>query len=362
MTRGVNAIDFWRGVALVTIFINHIPGIFYERLTHKNLSLSDSAELFVFLAGWSLRHAVGRPEDPKPASQLVFRLYGRALTLYAAHMTIVMLAIAMLAISARLLDNPLLLEWHNAAAVFFDPVNTHIGLVALTHQLGYFDILPLYVVLMLVAPPIAIIHRNAPGLLLPLSLGIYLAALTVPLTIPSWPTEGQWFFNPLCWQLVFVLGFSMSRERGAGGWVRRNMPAIRWAALPVLVVFTTMSLLQWLPDATKVPEPKLLFIVGKTFVTPLRLIQFLALIAVLSVAYPYIEKTVPAITSFLARLGRNALPVFCVGSLLSLAGQIARFYFGGGLVIDTVLVVVGVTVMAATAWLSEWRDRVEKPR
>ena len=67
---------------------------------------------------------------------------------------ITMIAIAMLAGVAILRDNPLLLEWHNAAAVFHDPVPTHVGLALITHQLGYFDILPLYVVLMLMAPVI----------------------------------------------------------------------------------------------------------------------------------------------------------------------------------------------------------------
>jgi len=43
MTRQANAVDFWSGFALVSIFINHIPGVFYERLTHRNLSISDSA-------------------------------------------------------------------------------------------------------------------------------------------------------------------------------------------------------------------------------------------------------------------------------------------------------------------------------
>ena len=53
MARPVNAVDFWRGFALVTIFINHIPGIYFERFTHRNVSISDSADLFVFLAGTS---------------------------------------------------------------------------------------------------------------------------------------------------------------------------------------------------------------------------------------------------------------------------------------------------------------------
>ena len=59
MVRQANPVDFWRGFALVTIFINHIPGIYYWRFTHGNISISDSADLFVFLAGWSLRYLVG---------------------------------------------------------------------------------------------------------------------------------------------------------------------------------------------------------------------------------------------------------------------------------------------------------------
>jgi hypothetical protein len=361
MPRTVNAIDFWRGFALVTIFINHIPGLFYEKFTYRNVSLSDSAELFVFLAGWSLRHVVGKPEDPTPTHQLIFRLGGRALTIYAAHLTIVMLAIAMLAASARILDNPLLLEWHNAAAVFYDPVDTHIGLVLLSHQLGYFDILPLYVVLMLFAPAIALVHRAAPAWVVPLSLAIYFTALIFKITVPTWPTEGQWFFNPLCWQAVFVLGFAMSRERGPGGWVRANIGWIRLAALPIVIGAAMLVLARWWPDPTRMPEPRLLFINGKTFVTPMRLIQFLALVAVFSAVYPSIERVLPRLVDYFAMLGRNSLQVFCAGSLLSLAGQIARFYFRAGIVVDTFIVLIGLILLGVTAWMSEWRDRVQKP-
>jgi hypothetical protein len=360
MPRPVNAIDFWRGFALVTIFINHIPGLFYEKFTHRAVSISDSAELFVFLAGWSLRHVVGKPEDPTPTHQLIFRLGGRALTIYAAHLLIVMLAIAMLAASARILENPLLLEWHNAAAVFNDPVDTHIGLVLLSHQLGYFDILPLYVVLMLFAPLIALVHRTAPNLLVPLSLAVYFTTLVFKITVPTWPTEGQWFFNPLCWQAVFVLGFAMSRERGLGGWVWAHILWIRLISLPIVIGAAVLVLARWWPDPTRMPEPKLLFIVGKTFVTPIRLVQFLALVAVFSAAYPFIVKIVPRLVDYFAMLGRNSLQVFCAGSLLSLAGQILRFYSRAGILVDTAIVLAGIVLLGLTAWMSEWRARVAK--
>jgi hypothetical protein len=359
MLREVNAVDFWRGYALVAIFVNHIPQNVYEHLTHKNVSLSDSAELFVFLAGWSLRHVVGPPDDPRPTSTLLYRLLGRAVTLYVAQMAIALIAIAMLAAASLWLANPLFLEWHNAAAIFYDPVRAHIGLVLMSHQLGYFNILPLYVVLLMMAPLVALIHRWAPGLLLPISFAIYLASLIFGLTVPTWPVEGQWFFNPLCWQLIFVLGFSMSRERGPGGWVKRNIGWLRILSAPVVVVLGVMSWFNWWWDPTLMPEPKLLFIIGKTFVTPVRLLQFLALIALMSAAYPYILRFSPRLVSFLSRLGRNSLPVFCVGSVLSLAGQIVRFAYGGGLVVDTLLVGSGIMVLSLVAWMAEWRSRKE---
>ncbi len=361
MERQANAVDFWRGLALVTIFINHIPGIYFDRFTHRNWSFSDSADLFVFLAGWALRLSVGRPEDPTPIKRILYRVGGRIVTLYAAQVTIVTIAIGMLAAAAVLLENPLVLEWHNAAAVFYDPVKAHIGLMLLTYQLGYFDILPLYVVLMMMAPLIVIVHRMAPSFLFPLSFGVYLVVLTFRISLPAWPGEDQWFFNPLAWQFVFVLGFLMARERGVGGFVRRNIWPIRILALPVLLLFLLGKLYpSLLPDPTSVPEPKLLFLFFKTYATPPRLIQFLALMLVVSALFPYILRLVPVVVEFFAKLGRNSLHVFCVASVLSLAGQIVRLVYKGDIFVDTIIVLVGVMVMALTAWLVEKRQRGEK--
>ena len=360
MSRPANPVDFWRGFALVSIFINHIPGIYFDRFTYRNLSISDSADLFVFLAGWGLRLIAGRPEDPTPTPHLLARIGGRVITIYAAQIVIISIAIAMLAVSARLLDNPLLLEWHNAAPVFYDPVKAHIGLVLLTHQLGYFDILPLYVVLMMMAPAIVLIHRNAPNWLFPISLGIYLYALVYQVSFPTWPSDDEWFFNPLAWQLVYVAGFLMARERGVGGFVRRNIFWVRVAATPIVVLGMIVAIFKLLPDPTLMPEPKLLFVSSKHYATPMRLIQLLALVAVCSAFYPHIERWAGGLTVFLSKLGRNSLNVFCVCSVLSLAGQIIRFVYKGNIVVDTMLVVVGVGLLWLTAWVSEWRQEQKR--
>ena len=275
---------------------------------------------------------------------------------------ITMIAIAMLAACALLLNNPLLLEWHNAAAVFHDPVTTHVGLALITHQLGYFDILPLYVVLMLMAPFIAIVDRYAPHMVLPLSLLLYVVTLTFQISIPTWPVEGQWFFNPLAWQLVFVLGFVLAREDGLGGFVRRHIVAIRWLSVPIVLAALALVLTGWWWDPTKVPQPRLFFLVDKTFMTPMRVDPVPGAggghVGNLSVHRPGLERP----GGFPVHAWQEFALCVLRGSILSLAGQIIRYIYQGNFFIDTAVVICGIAIMALAAWLPEWRDQVRARR
>src|ERR1700712_2433328 len=104
--REPNEIDFWRGFALITIFVNHIPGNFVERFSYRNLSLSDSAELFVLLAGWSMRLSIENPKRPLTIPAMIYKLWSRAFTLYVAQTFITEIAIFILAASSVWLDAP----------------------------------------------------------------------------------------------------------------------------------------------------------------------------------------------------------------------------------------------------------------
>ena len=356
--RPANEIDFWRGFALVSIFINHIPGFFYEHLTHKNIGQSDSAELFVFLAGWSLRLVTESRSDPLTSGRLVLRLGARALTIYTAQILISSLAIALTAAASLAFDNPLLLAWNNAAAVFEEPVRTHVGLVLLTHQLGFFDILPLYVVLMLAAPVIAMLHRFAGLLLLPLSLAVYAAALTLRIDLPTWPVEGYWYFNPFAWQVIFVLGFALARDDGLGAFARRHLAPLRTVGILWVLAGLVVALTGFEPDPLKVPEPKLFFIFDKSYLSPARLMHFLALALAFGGSFRFIDRLLHPIADFLSMLGRNSLHVFCVGSMLSLCGSLTRFRLGGSIAVDTMVLILGIATMGGTAWLCEWREHL----
>jgi hypothetical protein len=357
--RSPNEIDFWRGFALLTIFINHIPGLYFERFTYRNVSLSDSAELFVFLAGWALRKLVEGPARALSAGSLVLRIEGRALNVYIAQTVITEIAIALLAAASLAFDAPFLLDWHNASAVFADPVRAHVGLVLLTHQLGYFNILPLYVVLMFTAPLIALTQRVGRRLLLPASLAIYLFALISGINLPTWPVEGTWFFNPFAWQFIYVLGFVLAGDDGLGAFARRYRKLLWRLAIPIILFGALAAIRSFSPDPINVPAPKLLFMFDKTFMSPARLLHSLALTAFFAGSFATIRLWLPHPSHFLSMLGRNSLNVFCAASLLSLAGQIFRFVYGGSVATDAFIVILGVLLMGLVAWASEWRERTQ---
>ncbi|KQO61004.1 OpgC domain-containing protein [Methylobacterium sp. SD274] len=359
--REPNAIDFWRGLALVTIYVNHIPGNTFERYTYSQYGISDAAELFVFLAGWSIGIATrGRDGQPEPRLKSVLRLLSRTIEVYRAQITTMAIALAMIAGTALILDNPLLLEWHNAGGFFADPIQTTIGFVALTHQLGFFNILPLYVVLLGIAPIFILIARVSRIAALVLSFGLYSASLVFEWNLPSWPGEGDWFFDPLCWQLLLVLGFVAQDLNQRSGTLRRWSQRLMPLGVVIVVLGIVLSVFDLRPDPLLVPDPRLVFSFDKTYLSPARLIHFIGVLLAFQGVYALIVPHIGAIGRYLAGLGRNSLAVFSIGSLLSLAAQLVRFWTGGGLLVDVGAMGFGLFALGFTAWFVEWRSR--KPR
>jgi hypothetical protein len=356
-SRSDNSIDFWRGIALIIIFIDHVPGNAYSHYTLHRVAFCDAAELFVFLAGWSLSHATGGPLAPHPTGRVVIRLLARAIEIYRAQIVLTALALAMLAATAMLRSNPIFLEWHNAGPAFYDPMRTTIGWVLLTHHLWFFDILPLYVVLLLMAPVFVILGRRNRWAALSASLALYAVTLTFNLKLPTWPSDTGWFFNPLAWQLILVLGF-LAAELAQGSTefkiaIRRYVPG----AVILVAVFAALTIGGFDPDPLSVPEPRFFFLIDKTNLSPSRVISLLALVITFHGLFPRFQARLGWLAAWLCRLGRNSLAVFAIGSLLSLVAQLSRFILGGSFAIDTITVLLGLLGMGWTVWFVEWRYR-----
>src|SRR5689334_772513 len=211
----IDAIDFWRGFALVTIFIDHVPENVFQHVTQQNFGFSDAADLFVFLSGVSVALAYGTRFFDGETVVAVRAVLRRAFTLYWVQILISLLIIAVFVGAAALWHDSDLLE--DADVVVSNPLQTTAAILALLHQLENANILPLYIALLLMTPLLLVLARRDDRLMLAASAGVYLAARVFSLNLSTWPVAGTWFFNPMAWQLIFAIGLVAGRRIRRGG-------------------------------------------------------------------------------------------------------------------------------------------------
>src|ERR1700693_5229758 len=103
--KRVDAIDFWRGFALLTIFIDHVPDNAFQHITIRNFGFSDAAELFVFLSGVSVALAYRSRFFNGETGTAIKAVFRRAFTLYWVQTLISLLIIGLFAAAALYFDN-----------------------------------------------------------------------------------------------------------------------------------------------------------------------------------------------------------------------------------------------------------------
>ena len=347
-------IDLVRGFALMMIFINHIQGNIVGELTSRNFGFSDAAEIFVLLAGVSSAFAYYRRYESGQPLYTTVRVWRRAGFLYTAHILTSVLAVALFAAASLYFADPALKGQINIRPMLQDPAAGILGLAALTHQLSFFNILPLYIALLAMLPPIMFLYRLDVRLLLGVSIALYLAASFWRINLPGFPAPDGWFFNPLCWQLLFVAGFCW------GDMWRRGLvlPANRvlfWVCVSYLafsLIWIRVDLAPYFPVYSGLGE---LWGFSKMYIAPFRLLHVLALAYVIAMIPigGWLRRVGPE--NALVQMGRHALPIFCVGSLLSMAFFILRTKTGESILLDVAVVMIGIAIQVALARFLEWQ-------
>lgn len=325
-------LDMFRGLALVMIFINHVPGTVYETFTNRNFGFSDAAEAFVFMSGMAAGLAYSSAFRAGNLWSAVARVWARARQLYFVHITITMLCLAILAGTALWFDLPVVLLRNNVEPVLGHPLQALIGIPLLTHQLGYLNILPLYTVLLLVSPLAILIGLRAPWVMLAVSLALWGLAGQYRINLPNFPEPGGWFFNPFAWQVLFVVGLLSGIAMKSG---TRFIPFHR--ALYIAAAAFLIFVLLWM----KIPElgaagraalgkiadagaPFYITWFDKTFLTLPRLLHALALFYVFGHMPLMITLAQSRYAAPLRTLGRQGLAVFATGTVLSMALQMVK--------------------------------------
>jgi len=318
-TPRIGAIDFWRGLVLIAILFDHVPGNGLEYATARNFGFSDSAEAFVFLSGLSVGQIYTARARKQGVSAVAKACAQRAAKLYGAHLAMTAAAVAIFFFAFWLTGLGALVVPHGRA-LFAENVSRAItGVALLGHQIGYFNILPLYIALMVWAPIAVLLTLRRPALALAVSVAIYAGARLGGVNLPNWPGDGHWFFNPFAWQLLFTCGVAAAtlwRDRAPPRSPVALGAALALLAFAALATSDGFGLAPGLRDAVGSRLD-----LGKQDLGLGRLAHFFALAYLLAAVSAVVESRFGRVGEWLRSLGRHSLPVFAFGSLLCALGQ-----------------------------------------
>jgi hypothetical protein len=198
-------LDLFRGVANWAIFLDHIPDNVVNWITTRNYGFSDAADLFVFISGYTASFVYARMMIERGFVVGATRLTKRVWQLYVAHIILFVIYIASISyLALRFGDSEIINEFNVAGLVDNATETLRQGLM-LKFKPVNLDVLPLYIVLMGFFPPVLWIMLRQPNWTMLASIVLWLTARQFTWNFTAYP-GGTWYFNPYCWQVLFVFG------------------------------------------------------------------------------------------------------------------------------------------------------------
>lgn len=357
-------IDFFRGLALIFIFIDHVPGNLLSAATIGSFGFSDAAEVFIFLSGYSAAFIYGRAMHERGFLLAAAQVWNRCWQLYVAHIFLFVVFTAEVAYIAQHFQNPMFAEELNVANFLEEPHVAVVMALLLRFQPTFMDILPLYISLLLLFPFILwMIGRNR-WIVLALSIALYCLQWWLNFDVPAYPEGQTWFFNPAAWQLLFVIG-ALTGYGGAGGGLA--VPRGRaWTALALAAAAGCFLIgLSWkLANAWPWFPAVLLDQIWPIDKTDLALIRLFNFLAIAYLAAVWIAPDQPFLSTTLARpvvlCGQHSLYVFCLSIFLCVIGQLVMVQFDYGWAAQAAVNAGGIGIMVVTAWLLSWYKDAER--
>lgn len=373
MTNGRDhRIDFFRGLALIFIFWDHVPDNPFAQLTLRNFGFSDAAEVFVFLAGYAAVLAYGRITRRDGFVVASLRILRRTWVLYVAHIFLLTLLMGIVFVANNHVDTRDMVRQMGLEYFVGHPQQALADELLLRFKPNLTDPLPLYILLMSALPLILPIMLRSTALAVGLSIALYLMVPLFGWNLRAYEGGGYWYFNPVAWQLIFVLGgaFAMHTQRppsppghGRALW-QKSLFVL--AALYMLIAGTITYLWKF-PEIHDALLPSaftgLIYPISKTDLSPLRLLHFVALVYV-------VAKSLPASMAWLdnwpaqqtCRMGRFSLEIFCLGVLLAPLADMLNALADDTWQMRVVTALLGLGLMLLLSNWLELNKRLGKPR
>jgi hypothetical protein len=357
-------LDLFRGLANWAIFLGHIPNTALAWLTTRNYGFSDGADLFVFISGYTATLVFGRMMLTRGFLIGATRIFKRTWQLYVAHVLIFVFYLTSVHYLAHNFNIPHLMDQFNVARLMEYPVETLTQGLLLKLKPLNLDILPLYIILMGMFPPVLWLMMRQKNWVMLGSVLLYLAARHYGWNFSSYPS-GVWYFNPFTWQLLFVLG----------GWlVLGKAPALDFLKKSRFILFSSIVFLLFalaMTLSTRIPElqqvvPADLFEAfnpnDKTNLAPYRVVHLaiLVLLAVRLIPIDWPGLDWPVFRP-LIKCGQQSLEVFCVGVFLAFIAHVVLETVSYSFLAQLLVGTAGLAIMTGVAYYRSWSKQVDKP-
>jgi hypothetical protein len=357
-------LDLFRGIANWAIFLDHIPDNVVNWITTRNYGFSDAADLFVFISGYTASFVYARMMLERGFLVGATRLTKRVWQLYVAHIILFVIYIASISyLALRFGDSEMINEFNVAGLVDNATETLRQGLFLRFKPLNL-DVLPLYIVLMGLFPPVLWFMLRKPDLTMALSIVLWLTARHFGLNLNAYPA-GQWYFNPYCWQVLFVFGAWCALGGARRSMTLINAPVTLWFCLAYMLFALVMTMAGRFPTLGGM-FPEWLFSAfnpnDKTNLAPYRFIHFVVIVILV---IRFVPKDWPGLEwkgfDPIIVCGQQSLAVFCVGVFLSFVGHFELSMSSGSLFAQIFVSVAGIAIMTTVAYYISWSKRQDKP-
>lgn len=364
-------LDMLRGLMLILMFVTHLPTRFSSMLSQP-FGFVSAAEGFVMLSAFmaGMVYTGKGLRDGIPAMRNAF--IARALKIYACHAALLLFLFSVIAAVGLLRDQHALT---NLLGFYLgQPLAGLWGGLLLIYNPPLLDILPLYIMFMLLSPLILEygLRRGWQGIFA-VSIALWIMAQTrisetlydvfVILTDFQVPYRETGSFETYAWQFLWVLGLWMGAMM-AKGELKDRAPFPK--ALIALCLVYAAVMLVWRYIAGQVPihgDSVINHLFDKWHLGPFRLVNFFAMVILIMHFGERLKARIPRI-GVLETLGAASLPVFCAHLVVVL---LALSIYGEStpdraIAVDVMLMAVGLAILYVTAVITLMIDKESNPK
>ena len=332
-------IDFFRGLALLIIFWNHLVRYSGIGLPFE-YGFSDAANVFIFLSGYVSGLVYWKTYNAKGFKGTFFKALKRSSQIYTAHILALASMLFLASIVPTLNHADILHSFlhkfnQNRSEVIFQ-------ILTLRYFPPLFDILPLYILLVFTIPFVIYLIKIDWKIVFIISLVLYCATQIFP-QLDFQTYYSSWSLNPPSWLFLFTTAMIMGIKNREGSLhVPIKKLYVILAAVVLLYSFSDLKTIDRLFEfeGLKTGLSHLLFpypfpLTNKKMMQPSIVIHFFILLYFILVLIPHLMNIIKSrFANPIVICGQHSLALFSTDIVLNylflyliLAFKGARFYF-----------------------------------